>query len=120
VARLKAWLSDKQKRRARRIAREKGLTCPECGSSEPVPKDEVQAHPDGGANVLMRCAKRKSARTPRRWPSCSLPKRRKPSAYTLWERAQKRPDAESGRKGYITSENSVLAKFVEHLFYVLR
>jgi hypothetical protein len=48
-------LSDRHKRRATRIAREKGLTCPECGSSEPVPKDEVRAHPDGGADVLMRC-----------------------------------------------------------------
>jgi hypothetical protein len=51
----KAWLSDLQKRRATLIAREKGLTCPDCGSSGPVPKDEVQAHPDGGADVLMRC-----------------------------------------------------------------
>ena len=51
----KAWLSDRHKRRATRIAREKGLTCPECGSSEPVPKDEIRAHPDGGVDVLMRC-----------------------------------------------------------------
>jgi hypothetical protein len=51
----KAWLSDRQKRRATGFAREKGLTCPECGSSEPVPKDEIRAHPDGGADVLMRC-----------------------------------------------------------------
>ena len=49
-----ARLSDIQKRRATRIAREKGLTCPDCGSSEPVPKDEVRAHP-GGADVAMRC-----------------------------------------------------------------
>ena len=55
MARLKAWLSERQKRRATRIAREKGLTCPGCGSSEPVPKDEIRAHPDGGADVLMRC-----------------------------------------------------------------
>ena len=55
MARLKAWLSDKQKRRATRIAREKGLTCPECGSSEPVPNDEVRVRPEGGADVLMRC-----------------------------------------------------------------
>jgi hypothetical protein len=48
-------LSDRYKRRATRIAQEKGLTCPECGSSEPVPKDEVRDHPDGGADVLMRC-----------------------------------------------------------------
>jgi len=55
VARLRAWLSDPQKRRATRIAREKGLTCPECGSSEPAPRDEVWAHPDGGVDLLMRC-----------------------------------------------------------------
>ncbi len=51
----RAWLSDQQQRRAARIAREKGLTCPECGSSEPVPKDEVRGHPDGGVDLLMRC-----------------------------------------------------------------
>ena len=51
----KARLSDQQKRRATRIAREKGLTCPDCGGSEPVPNDEVLAHPDGGADVSMRC-----------------------------------------------------------------
>jgi hypothetical protein len=49
-----ARLSDIQKRRATRIAREKGLTCPDCGSSEPVPKDEARAH-GGGADVAMRC-----------------------------------------------------------------
>ena len=48
-------LSDIQKRSAARIAHEKGLTCPDCGSSEPVPKDEVRAHMGGGANVAMRC-----------------------------------------------------------------
>jgi hypothetical protein len=51
----KAWLSDQQKRRATRIAREKGLSCPDCGGSEPVPNDEVLAHPDRGASVLMSC-----------------------------------------------------------------
>ena len=51
----KEWLSDQQKCRATRIARQKGLTCPDCGTSGPVPKDGVQAHPDGGADVLMRC-----------------------------------------------------------------
>jgi transcription elongation factor Elf1 len=51
----KVWLSDRHKRRATQTAREKGFTCPECGSSEPVPKDEVQARPDGGVDVLMRC-----------------------------------------------------------------
>jgi hypothetical protein len=53
----KTWLSDQQKRRARQLAREKDLTCPDCGGSEPVPNDEVRAHPDGGADVLMRCEK---------------------------------------------------------------
>jgi uncharacterized Zn finger protein len=51
----KARLSDQQKRQATRIAWEKGLTCPDCGGSEPVPNDEVLAHPDGGADVWMRC-----------------------------------------------------------------
>ena len=40
----------------RRIAREKGLTCSDCGSSEPVPKKgEIGNHPDGGFEVPMRC-----------------------------------------------------------------
>ena len=52
----KAWLSDQQKRQATQLARQKGLTCPDCGGSEPVPiEDEVRAHADGGADVLMRC-----------------------------------------------------------------
>jgi len=51
----KAGLSDQQKRRATWLAREKGLSCPDCGGSEPVPNDEVLAHPDGGAAVSMRC-----------------------------------------------------------------
>ena len=52
----KARLSSQQKRRAAQIAREKGLTCPDCGGSEPVPTDdELLAHPDGGADVSMRC-----------------------------------------------------------------
>ena len=51
----KTWLSDQHKRRAAQLAREKGLTCPDCGGSEPVPNDKVLAHPDGGADVLMRC-----------------------------------------------------------------
>ena len=52
----KARLSDQQKRQATRVARQKGLTCPDCGGSEPVPiEDEVRAHADGGADVLMRC-----------------------------------------------------------------
>ena len=51
----KARFSDQQNRCAAQIAREKGLTCPECGSSEPVPKDEARAHPGGGADIVMRC-----------------------------------------------------------------
>jgi hypothetical protein len=51
-----ARLSDQQKRRATEMAREKDLTCPDCGGSEPVPKDEVPVrHPDGGAEVAMSC-----------------------------------------------------------------
>ncbi len=52
----KARLSDQQKRQATQLARQKGLTCPDCGSSEPVPKeDELRDHPDGGADLMMRC-----------------------------------------------------------------
>ena len=51
----KARLSNQGKRRAAQIAREKGLTCPDCGGSDPVPTDdEILAHPDGGADVSMR------------------------------------------------------------------
>jgi hypothetical protein len=51
----RAWLSDQQKRRASWIAREKGLTCPDCSSSEPVPQSEAQSHLDGGADIAVRC-----------------------------------------------------------------
>ena len=53
----KARLSDRQKRRLRRIAREKDLVCPDCGSSEPVPKEggELKDLPDGALEVVMRC-----------------------------------------------------------------
>ena len=53
----KARLTDSQDRRLRRIAREKGLACSDCGSSEPVQKKEgeIRDHPDGGAEVPMRC-----------------------------------------------------------------
>ncbi len=51
----RAWLSDQQKDRAARIAREKDLSCPDCGSSEPVPEDEARMHPGGGADIAMRC-----------------------------------------------------------------
>ena len=53
----KAPLTDPQDRRLKHIAREKGLVCPDCGSSEPVPKEggELKDLPDGGAEVPMRC-----------------------------------------------------------------
>ena len=53
----KSRLTDLQDRRLRRLAREKDLTCPDCGSSEPVPKEggELEDLPDGGAEVPMRC-----------------------------------------------------------------
>ena len=53
----KARLSARHKRRAARIAREKGLTCPDCGSSEPVLKEggELKDHPGGALEVPMRC-----------------------------------------------------------------
>ena len=57
----RTWLSDQRKRRAARIAREKGLSCPDCGSSEPVPGDEARVHPGGGADVVMRCVDCESA-----------------------------------------------------------
>ena len=53
----KERLTGSQDRRLRRIAREKGLACSDCGSSEPVLKKEgeIPDHPDGGAEVPMRC-----------------------------------------------------------------
>jgi hypothetical protein len=48
-------LSGEQRSRAAQIAREKDLTCPDCGSSEPVPGDEARVHPSGGAEIAMRC-----------------------------------------------------------------
>jgi hypothetical protein len=54
-------LSGEQKRRAARLAQEKGLSCPDCGSSEPVPEEEVQVHPGGGAEIAMRCENCESA-----------------------------------------------------------
>ena len=49
--------TDPQDRRLKRIAREKGFTCPDCGSSEPVPKEggELKALPDGALEVPVRC-----------------------------------------------------------------
>jgi hypothetical protein len=57
----RARLSDQQKDRAAQIAREKGLSCPDCGSSEPVPGDEARAYPGGAANIAMRCVNCESA-----------------------------------------------------------
>ncbi len=48
-------LSGEQKHRAARLAQEKGLSCPDCGSSQPVPEDEVKVHPGGSAEIAMRC-----------------------------------------------------------------
>ena len=50
-------LTGPQDRQLRRIAREKGYTCPDCGSSEPVPQEggELKDLPDGGAEVPMSC-----------------------------------------------------------------
>ena len=57
-----ARLSDEQKRRAARMAREKGLSCPDCGSTEPVPKEEAPAQrSDGGADIAMSCVGCESA-----------------------------------------------------------
>jgi hypothetical protein len=47
-------LSNRQRIRATEIARDAGLTCPECDSSKPV-AEEAQTRPDGGADVSMRC-----------------------------------------------------------------
>jgi hypothetical protein len=59
----KARLADRLNRRLARLAREKGLTCPDCDSSGPVPKKEGElgVRPDGGADVPMRCEECESA-----------------------------------------------------------
>ena len=52
----KEWLAHRRNRRLARIAREKGLACPDCGSSDPVPEEGgIGARPDGGAHVRMCC-----------------------------------------------------------------
>jgi hypothetical protein len=53
----KAPHADSQDRRLKRIARQKGFTCPDCGSSEPVPKEggELKDLPDGGLEVPVCC-----------------------------------------------------------------
>jgi hypothetical protein len=49
--------TDSQDRGLKRIAREKGFTCPDCGSSEPGPKEggELKNLPDGALEVPLRC-----------------------------------------------------------------
>ena len=54
-------LSGEQRSRVAQIAREGNLTCPDCGSSEPVPQDEARVHPSGAADILMRCVDCESA-----------------------------------------------------------
>jgi hypothetical protein len=53
----KESLTDPQNHRLARIAREKGLACPDCGSSEPVPEEggDLKDLSDGGLEVPMRC-----------------------------------------------------------------
>jgi hypothetical protein len=49
--------TDTRDRRLKRIAREKSLVCPDCGSSEPVPKEggELKDLSDGSLEVPVRC-----------------------------------------------------------------
>ncbi len=54
-------LSGEQRSRAAQIARDRDLTCPDCGSSEPVPEGEARVHPSGAADILMRCVDCESA-----------------------------------------------------------
>ena len=52
----KARLSEEQRPWVERTARDKGLTCPDCGSSEPVAQGEVRApRPDGVRRIAMGC-----------------------------------------------------------------
>jgi hypothetical protein len=59
----KEALTDPQDHRLARIAREKGLICPDCGSSEPVPREggELKDLTDGGLEVPMSCEACESA-----------------------------------------------------------
>jgi hypothetical protein len=45
-------LVTEQRDRAARIARERSLTCPDCGFSEPVPEDQTRTHLGGGAHQV--------------------------------------------------------------------
>jgi transcription elongation factor Elf1 len=49
--------TDPQDRQLKRIAQQKGFTCPDCGSSEPVPKEggQLKELPDGALEVPVRC-----------------------------------------------------------------
>ena len=49
--------TDPQDRQLKRIARQKGFTCPDCGCSEPVPKEggQLKDLPDGALEVPVRC-----------------------------------------------------------------
>jgi hypothetical protein len=49
--------TDPQDCQLKRIARQKGFVCPECGSSEPVPKEggELKDLPNGALEVPVRC-----------------------------------------------------------------
>ena len=53
----KAPHTDPQDRQLKCIAQQKGFTCPDCGSSEPVPKEggQLKDLPDGGLEVPVRC-----------------------------------------------------------------
>ena len=46
-------LVTEQRDRAVRIARERSLTCPDCGFSEPVPEDQTRTHLGGGAHQVL-------------------------------------------------------------------
>jgi hypothetical protein len=50
-------MTDPQDRRLKRIAREKGFVCPDCGSSEPVPREggDLKDLPDGALEIPVRC-----------------------------------------------------------------
>ena len=54
-------LTGEQRRRVVRIARDKGVKCPDCDSTQPVPEDEARLRPGGGAEVVMRCLDCESA-----------------------------------------------------------
>jgi hypothetical protein len=112
----KARLTDSQDRRMRRIAREKGLACPDCGSSEPVPKEEgeIRDRPNGGLEVPMRC---EACEGNSEMAVVLSPKRPKRSACTRWEDTRKRHDVL--RNALLiawTSEDAIQVRFAEESF----